>query len=601
MSRQFLRHAERGDVRRVKEAVTSHLPSHAVCLDAITTAQRAQQWPVVEYLIDETTKRIGAHAQHAQVNQRTSHARPNVRSGHRNKTNADIDALLLDAFTQPQPLWVEQPDQPTYRTPAPLNDLSVAYTDSLVRDNVSIGRINIVNWPKRLFDEFSNDANPEYARAVGVLGTLPRSFQLIDQRVVLDKKRGVFVPIVGEFGHKTIETTSIDIAYTRMGDRGPPMVFLHGVPANRHQWWPVQKRCASFARTLALDVLGMGESSKPLNHPEHLLDWVYHTPYVFDVIQKVFGDTPVMLVADDWGAGVAQHFAARYPDTVFALVLQDPIAFDGYPVSEYQAVGRDLYQGVRAAQNNTDAPLAVDKQGQLRPGAFAQAAAAFDQTLVQMFKTMVHNPDSVYNQYSLRTLKGTYVDVNYERLQNVDRVSERKAGIAGEDWTSLTGRVNHHAIAMLAILASRLAPAQLLPYDAQRNPRGVMFQRLTMPVMVLWGAYDNMMPATQVHRFALALQHSAFVHTHLVPDAGHFAATDNPIDVSEQLVSFLSQLVGTEPRVNSVTRPHGLLRTIDADKVRAVPGIADVYFGFSGIRKGDENAVLAHVKDTLFA
>lgn len=94
---------------------------------------------------------------------------------------------------------------------------------------------------------------------------------------------------------------------------------------------------------------------------------------------------------------------------------------------------------------------------------FAQLFGAFDQTLVQILKTMVWNP-TVYNQYKVRWLTFPYVEVDYHR---------NGAGDGGTDVAnSVTLRQNVHNMCVLADRAAILSPALLLPYDAGRNPNG---------------------------------------------------------------------------------------------------------------------------------
>ncbi len=64
-------------------------------------------------------------------------------------------------------------------------------------------------------------------------------------------------------GRDTRWTREFEIAWTKWGDKGPLVLFLHGVPTNRAQWEPIQKHVARFCRTISIDMLGMGESTKP--------------------------------------------------------------------------------------------------------------------------------------------------------------------------------------------------------------------------------------------------------------------------------------------------------------------------------------------------
>ena len=64
-------------------------------------------------------------------------------------------------------------------------------------------------------------------------------------------------------GTQTRWTDEFEIAWTKMGKAGPLVLFLHGVPTNRTQWEDIQGHVSRFAETIAIDMLGMGESTKP--------------------------------------------------------------------------------------------------------------------------------------------------------------------------------------------------------------------------------------------------------------------------------------------------------------------------------------------------
>lgn len=357
-------------------------------------------------------------------------------------------------------------------------------------------------------------------------------------------KMEVTMPFQGKIKNglgQEIITNIFEIAYTLWGDKGPVVLFLHGVPTNRRQWWPIQELVAPFARTISIDMLGMGESSHPHDYGMNQMndvgdnkpwDWVYDTIYIDQLMEALFPGEKFVFVADDWGSGINSHYAANYNDRLLAHIQLDPIAFDGYPVSEIQAIGR-------ASQ------IKDDQQ-------FMMAMGAIDQTMVQIFKTMVHNPGQVYNQYSLRDIKFPYVDSDYERSKYHN----------GEDADSLTLRLKFDAIRTLADRAAILAPALLLPYHGIMNPRGVRYEEITVPSLIMWGEYDNMMPSNQIYRYDHIMYNSR-VTTTLIKDAGHFAGTDQPQRVAEEIIKFLGRELGKQ-------------------------NLADVFVGYTGLWKGDE-------------
>ena len=359
-----------------------------------------------------------------------------------------------------------------------------------------------------------------------------------------------------------------EIAYTQRGNKGPLVLLLHGVPSNRYLYFPIQKRLSPFCRTIAIDMLGMGESSKPryygepkpyqspteiqkekdyagINEP---WDWVFDIDYVDKLMNHLYPDEKFYFVADDWGSGINSHYAAQFDqDRLLGFIQIDPIAFDGYPVSEIQAIGRASQIPVVSGEDGTDDAM------------FKMAMGAVDQTMVQIFKTMVYDPN-VWNQYLLRAIKHPYMDVDYDRSEFRD----------GEDASSLTLRLKWEALRVLADRAAILAPALLLPYDAEKNPKGVKFENITVPTLILWGDRDNMMPSQQVYRFKWSMK-NAPVQITMIQNAGHFAGTDNPNYVSAAILDFIARVSGKDK-------------------------LADIFVGFDGIWKGDEKEMVKDLR-----
>ncbi len=351
---------------------------------------------------------------------------------------------------------------------------------------------------------------------------------------------------------KTDWSDDFEIAWTKMGNKGPLVLFLHGVPTNRSQWEEVQAQVSRFCETISIDMLGMGESSKPRLYgrknnpaPNTMWNWINDVDYIEKLMQKEYPGRQFIFIADDWGSGIASQYAAMHDDRLNAFVQMDPVAFDGYPVNEIQAIGRA-----------SEIPNTPEGDAQ-----FAMLFAAFDQTLVQILKSMVHDP-SKYNQYNLRYLTFPYVDVDYERNSTGDGVTDVAK--------STTMRLKLHNIRVLADRAAVLSPALLLPNHPQYNPQGVQYQDITVPTLIMWGEYDNMMPAAQTQRFANVLGTDDVQITY-IPRAGHFPATDNPDCVADTIINFIRRVMGRS-------------------------SLADVYVGNNGIWKGDERLMIQELR-----
>ena len=365
---------------------------------------------------------------------------------------------------------------------------------------------------------------------------------------------------------KYVGTNTFEIAYTQRGDKGPIVLLLHGVPSNRYLYFPIQKRLCPFCRTISIDMLGMGESSKPrmygkpkpyqtkeeikkekdhagINEP---WDWIFDTDYVDKLMNSLYPGEKFVYLHDDWGSGIGSHYSAKYNNRLLAQIYIDPIAFDSYPVSEIQAIGR-------ASQ------IPVVNENGVDDAEFKKAMGSADQTMVQIFKTMTFTRKP-WDQFSLRAIKHPYFDVDYDRSKYRN----------GEDATSLTLRLHWEALRVLADRSAILSPALLLPYDSEKNPKGVRYENVTVPTLCCWGRFDSMMSRNSRYRFKWALK-NAPVQTMDIPDADHYAGTDKPDFVADAIIDFVSRVVGKDK-------------------------LADIYLGFDGIWKGDEKEMIKDLR-----
>lgn len=103
-------------------------------------------------------------------------------------------------------------------------------------------------------------------------------------------------------------------------DAPTAIVFVHGFGGWKEQWLP-QMRCLSVqARTIALDLRGHGESSKPRSEygVEELLKDLEAA------IETLQVRKPFVLVGHSFGAALAASYAAEHPDEIEKLVLISP-------------------------------------------------------------------------------------------------------------------------------------------------------------------------------------------------------------------------------------------------------------------------------------
>jgi pimeloyl-ACP methyl ester carboxylesterase len=118
---------------------------------------------------------------------------------------------------------------------------------------------------------------------------------------------------------RNITAKDIDINYIENGT-GPPLILLHGLSDNSALWTLLFQTFSQHYQTIAPDVRGHGNSSKP------------DTPYSINLFSrdlKVFCDALNIqnchIVGHSMGAAIAQQFAVDFPEQVHSLVLLSPI------------------------------------------------------------------------------------------------------------------------------------------------------------------------------------------------------------------------------------------------------------------------------------
>jgi pimeloyl-ACP methyl ester carboxylesterase len=118
-----------------------------------------------------------------------------------------------------------------------------------------------------------------------------------------------------------LKETSVEgarLAYLEAGSAGrEPVVLLHGYPANHRSWRHQIPALAQTHHVLAPDLLGWGDSERPLSLPFDYDTEVDRLGRTLDAL----GLARVNLFAHDYGGFVSLGFAQRCPDRVQRLAI----------------------------------------------------------------------------------------------------------------------------------------------------------------------------------------------------------------------------------------------------------------------------------------
>ena len=128
------------------------------------------------------------------------------------------------------------------------------------------------------------------------------------------------------FEHKYADVNNIRLHYATAG-KGKLIVFLHGFPEFWYEW---KDQLAEFGRdyqAVAPDMRGYNLSSKPADVAQYRMR---HLIEDVRALVEHLGHRKFILVAHDWGGGVAWPFAIRHPEYLEKLIILNaphPVTF----------------------------------------------------------------------------------------------------------------------------------------------------------------------------------------------------------------------------------------------------------------------------------
>jgi pimeloyl-ACP methyl ester carboxylesterase len=127
--------------------------------------------------------------------------------------------------------------------------------------------------------------------------------------------------------HRTIEIDGLEIFYREAGDPTTPTVLLlHGFPTSSHMFRNLIPRLSDRFHLVAPDYPGFGASSMP--SPE---EFEYTFDNLTEVVEKFvakLGIERYSLYLMDYGAPVGYRLAAKHPERVQSLIIQNGNAYD---------------------------------------------------------------------------------------------------------------------------------------------------------------------------------------------------------------------------------------------------------------------------------
>lgn len=227
-----------------------------------------------------------------------------------------------------------------------------------------------------------------------------------------------------------------DVRY-RMAGKGPVILLIHGMAGSSRTWLDVMKVLARDYTVIAPDLLGHGESAKPMG--DYSLG--AYASGLRDLLVGSLGIEGATLVGQSLGGGVAMQLAYQHPELCERMVL---VASGG--------LGREVSWVLRA--------LTLPGAEYVIPPLFPRFARRAGEKVMRFFR---------------------------DRGVRAPHIAEM-----WNAYASLTETPNRHAFI-------RTVRAVIDPGGQTVSARDRLYLAAHIPTMIVWGDRDDIIPVTHAH------------------------------------------------------------------------------------------------------
>ncbi|MDP8245281.1 MAG: alpha/beta hydrolase [Candidatus Hinthialibacter antarcticus] len=288
-------------------------------------------------------------------------------------------------------------------------------------------------------------------------------------------------PFAQQVQYKTVEIEGLDIFYREAGPKqAPTVLLLHGFPTSSHMYRNLIPKLAEQYHVLAPDYPGYGNSSAPaVDEFEYTFD---HLAKIVDQFLAAKQIETFSLYVMDYGAPVGFRLAAKYPERIESIIVQNGNAYD---------------EGLKE---------------------FWDPIKAFWKDRSE------ENANALRKLLTLDATKWQYTD----GVRNPDAISP-------DNW-----RVDQP---LLDRPGSQEIQLQMF-YDYGSNPKlypkwQKYFRDYQPPMLIVWGKNDYIFPADGAYPYKRDLKN---VEIHLL-DTGHFALEEDVDFIAGRMLYFLKSNV----------------------------------------------------------
>jgi pimeloyl-ACP methyl ester carboxylesterase len=278
--------------------------------------------------------------------------------------------------------------------------------------------------------------------------------------------------------YRTVSIEGLDIFYREAGSRSnPTILLLHGFPTSSHMFRNLIPALSDRFHLVAPDYPGYGNSSMPT-----LDEFDYTFDHLAEIIEKFIAAIDLKkysLYVMDYGAPIGYRIAAKDPERVQALIVQNGNA--------YEEGLREFWEPIKAYWQD-------------------------------------RSPENAEKLKYLVTLEAT-------KWQYTNGVRNLEA-ISPDTWTMDQHFLDRpgNAEIQLALLYSYGTNPPLYPQWQE------YFRQYQPPTLIVWGKNDYIFPSEGAYPYQRDLKD---VELHLL-DTGHFALEEEGDAIANYITQFLS-------------------------------------------------------------
>jgi haloalkane dehalogenase len=259
---------------------------------------------------------------------------------------------------------------------------------------------------------------------------------------------------------------------------GEPVVLLHGDPTWGYLYRHFIPALSQHHRCIVPDHMGMGKSAVP---PEPYPYRLHHHIANLESLILHLDLRNITLLVHDWGGPVGLGFAIRHPQRIKRLILTNTWAFAPWPGPVFPR----LLAMIRSPRGEK---FVLERNGYLEPA---------------LSGTTLHTEN----------LTETVMDAYRAPFPSPE------TRLALLCWTR-------------DIPVNETDPS----FAEMRRIESSLPQFVTIPILLIWGMQDPILPVSILHRWQQLYPHAI---THEIEDASHFLQEDAPAQIIEKIELFL--------------------------------------------------------------